>query len=176
MDEAGLSGTLDIRGEEEEWRWSEHRSGRGWWWWFKVEERTCRVQVLNAPKPRAIAYDYNRRPVWPLLSATSVNRSDVRKVSGGLSAEFIPALISLDLLLLKNIAAFEQPWHTQTTQEIHGESRVTDAHLRPVDSSNAVASPWVILSDFGSAFAMGAVGGTIWHGIKGARNSPRVRG
>ncbi|TFY62649.1 hypothetical protein EVJ58_g3730 [Rhodofomes roseus] len=33
--------------------------------------------------------------------------------------------------------------------------------------------PWVILSDFGSAFAMGAVGGTIWHGIKGARNSPR---
>ena len=35
-------------------------------------------------------------------------------------------------------------------------------------------SPWVILSDFGSAFAMGAVGGTIWHGIKGARNSPRV--
>lgn len=38
----------------------------------------------------------------------------------------------------------------------------------------AVVSPWVILSDFGSAFAMGAVGGTIWHGIKGARNSPRV--
>ncbi|KAI0958946.1 translocase of the inner membrane, variant 2 [Taiwanofungus camphoratus] len=33
--------------------------------------------------------------------------------------------------------------------------------------------PWVILSDFGSAFAMGAIGGTIWHGIKGARNSPR---
>ncbi|KAI1795663.1 mitochondrial import inner membrane translocase subunit [Ganoderma leucocontextum] len=33
--------------------------------------------------------------------------------------------------------------------------------------------PWVVLSDFGSAFAMGAVGGTIWHGIKGARNSPR---
>ena len=35
-----------------------------------------------------------------------------------------------------------------------------------------VQSPWVILSDFGSAFAMGAVGGTIWHGIKGFRNSP----
>ncbi|KAI5474938.1 mitochondrial import inner membrane translocase subunit TIM17 [Pseudohyphozyma bogoriensis] len=33
--------------------------------------------------------------------------------------------------------------------------------------------PWVILNDFGGAFAMGAVGGTIWHGIKGARNSPR---
>ncbi|KAH9951549.1 mitochondrial import inner membrane translocase subunit [Amylocystis lapponica] len=33
--------------------------------------------------------------------------------------------------------------------------------------------PWVILSDFGSAFSMGAIGGTIWHGIKGARNSPR---
>ncbi|GAA5970035.1 hypothetical protein JCM8115_002715 [Rhodotorula mucilaginosa] len=33
--------------------------------------------------------------------------------------------------------------------------------------------PWVILNDFGGAFAMGAVGGTVWHGIKGARNSPR---
>ncbi|KAG6885923.1 hypothetical protein C0993_007941 [Termitomyces sp. T159_Od127] len=33
--------------------------------------------------------------------------------------------------------------------------------------------PWVILSDFGGAFSMGAVGGGIWYGIKGARNSPR---
>ncbi|QRV79129.1 mitochondrial import inner membrane translocase subunit TIM17 [Ceratobasidium sp. AG-Ba] len=33
--------------------------------------------------------------------------------------------------------------------------------------------PWVILNDFGGAFAMGAIGGGIWHGIKGARNSPR---
>ncbi|EOR01029.1 hypothetical protein E3P92_01866 [Wallemia ichthyophaga] len=33
--------------------------------------------------------------------------------------------------------------------------------------------PYVILNDFGGAFAMGAVGGSIWHGIKGARNSPR---
>jgi len=33
--------------------------------------------------------------------------------------------------------------------------------------------PWVILNDFGGAFAMGCIGGTIWHGIKGARNSPR---
>ncbi|KAK7426604.1 translocase of the inner membrane [Neonectria magnoliae] len=32
--------------------------------------------------------------------------------------------------------------------------------------------PWVILNDFGGAFCMGAVGGTIWHGIKGFRNSP----
>ena len=37
-----------------------------------------------------------------------------------------------------------------------------------------IFSPWVILNDFGGAFAMGAVGGGIWHGIKGARNSPRV--
>jgi hypothetical protein len=36
--------------------------------------------------------------------------------------------------------------------------------------------PYVILNDFGGAFAMGAVGGSIWHGIKGARNSPRVSG
>lgn len=33
--------------------------------------------------------------------------------------------------------------------------------------------PWVILNDFGGAFAMGAIGGGIWHGIKGSRNSPR---
>ncbi|KAL1744772.1 Tim17/Tim22/Tim23/Pmp24 family-domain-containing protein [Schizophyllum fasciatum] len=33
--------------------------------------------------------------------------------------------------------------------------------------------PWVILNDFGGAFAMGAVGGGILYSIKGARNSPR---
>ena len=38
-----------------------------------------------------------------------------------------------------------------------------------------ILSPWVILSDFGGAFSMGAIGGGVWHGIKGARNSPRVR-
>ncbi|KIW73578.1 mitochondrial import inner membrane translocase subunit tim17 [Phialophora macrospora] len=32
--------------------------------------------------------------------------------------------------------------------------------------------PWVALSDFGGAFCMGALGGTLWHGIKGFRNSP----
>ena len=35
-------------------------------------------------------------------------------------------------------------------------------------------SPYVILNDFGGAFSMGAIGGGIWHGIKGARNSPKV--
>ncbi|RMZ88906.1 hypothetical protein DV736_g3862, partial [Chaetothyriales sp. CBS 134916] len=32
--------------------------------------------------------------------------------------------------------------------------------------------PWVAISDFGGAFSMGAIGGSIWHGIKGFRNSP----
>jgi import inner membrane translocase subunit TIM17 len=32
--------------------------------------------------------------------------------------------------------------------------------------------PWVALSDFGGAFCMGAIGGALWHGIKGYRNSP----
>nr|POE64920.1 putative serine/threonine-protein kinase iksa [Quercus suber] len=32
--------------------------------------------------------------------------------------------------------------------------------------------PWVALSDFGGAFCMGAIGGAIWHGVKGFRNSP----
>ncbi|KAK0437853.1 Tim17/Tim22/Tim23/Pmp24 family-domain-containing protein [Armillaria borealis] len=36
-----------------------------------------------------------------------------------------------------------------------------------------ISSPWVILNEFCAAFAMGAVGGSMWYGIKGARNSPR---
>ncbi|KAK9449565.1 mitochondrial import inner membrane translocase [Limtongia smithiae] len=32
--------------------------------------------------------------------------------------------------------------------------------------------PIVIVNDFGAAFSMGAVGGTIWHCMKGFRNSP----
>ncbi|KAI9230136.1 MAG: Tim17/Tim22/Tim23/Pmp24 family-domain-containing protein [Piptocephalis tieghemiana] len=33
--------------------------------------------------------------------------------------------------------------------------------------------PWVILNDLGGAFSMGAICGGIWHGIKGAKNSPK---
>lgn len=36
-------------------------------------------------------------------------------------------------------------------------------------------SPWRILEDAGGAFAMGGIGGSLWHGIKGFKNSPRVR-
>ncbi|VVT54615.1 uncharacterized protein SAPINGB_P004164 [Magnusiomyces paraingens] len=32
--------------------------------------------------------------------------------------------------------------------------------------------PIVILNDFGGAFSMGVMGGAVWHGIKGFRNSP----
>ncbi|KAL9074583.1 MAG: hypothetical protein Q9161_002175 [Pseudevernia consocians] len=32
--------------------------------------------------------------------------------------------------------------------------------------------PWVALSDFGGAFCMGGIGGSLWHGVKGYRNSP----
>lgn len=32
--------------------------------------------------------------------------------------------------------------------------------------------PYVILSDAGGAFAMGAIGGALWHSVKGFRNSP----
>ncbi len=38
-----------------------------------------------------------------------------------------------------------------------------------------VCSPWVIIDDIGGAFAMGAIGGGLWHAAKGAKNSPRVR-
>lgn len=32
--------------------------------------------------------------------------------------------------------------------------------------------PHRILDDLGGAFAMGAIGGTVWHSVAGARNSP----
>jgi len=35
-------------------------------------------------------------------------------------------------------------------------------------------SPWRILEDAGGAFAMGAIGGSLWHSIKGFKNSPKV--
>jgi hypothetical protein len=65
-------------------------------------------------------------------------------------------------------------WHTQIIPGIPGVS--TCVLTFPTYRLIAVQkhSPWVILNDFGGAFAMGAVGGGIWHGIKGARNSPRV--
>eukprot|EP00043_Microstomoeca_roanoka_P025226 m.8025 g.8025 ORF g.8025 m.8025 type:complete len:154 (-) comp5354_c0_seq2:267-728(-) len=33
--------------------------------------------------------------------------------------------------------------------------------------------PWRILDDCGGAFAMGAIGGSVWHGVKGYRSAPR---
>lgn len=41
------------------------------------------------------------------------------------------------------------------------------------DYSGREPCPYRILDDVGGAFAMGAVGGSIWHSIKGFRNSPR---
>ena len=57
-----------------------------------------------------------------------------------------------------------------TTQETPGtlKMKVLEAFL------TVYGSPWVVLNDFGGAFAMGAIGGGIWHGIKGSRNSPKV--
>ncbi|CAN8064636.1 unnamed protein product [Agarophyton chilense] len=44
------------------------------------------------------------------------------------------------------------------------EGRMVDHQREPC--------PHRIVDDFGGAFAMGAIGGTIWHFIRGARNSP----
>lgn len=33
--------------------------------------------------------------------------------------------------------------------------------------------PWRIIDDFGGAFAMGAIGGAAWHGVKGYKNAPQ---
>ncbi|EGD78731.1 hypothetical protein PTSG_01711 [Salpingoeca rosetta] len=32
--------------------------------------------------------------------------------------------------------------------------------------------PWRILDDCGGAFAMGCIGGSVWHGVKGYRSAP----
>lgn len=34
--------------------------------------------------------------------------------------------------------------------------------------------PFRILEDAGGAFAMGAIGGSLWHFMKGYKNAPRV--
>jgi hypothetical protein len=36
-------------------------------------------------------------------------------------------------------------------------------------------SPWRIVDDCGGAFALGAIGGTLFHSIKGFRHAPSVR-
>ena len=55
-------------------------------------------------------------------------------------------------------SAFTSPTHTPTHSHIMDHSRDP--------------CPWVALSDFGGAFCMGAIGGAVWHGVKGFRNSP----
>jgi hypothetical protein len=38
-----------------------------------------------------------------------------------------------------------------------------------------IFSPWRIVDDCGGAFALGAVGGTFFHSIKGFRHAPSVK-
>ena len=74
------------------------------------------------------------------------------------------------------VSLLKKQWPAQITLGILGTSPIYYClWCLSLIGQHCSHSPWVILSDFGSAFAMGAVGGTIWHGIKGARNSPRVR-
>lgn len=60
------------------------------------------------------------------------------------------------------------PWYVPPPKP-HGRKSANN-----LTGANIGDSPYVILNDFGGAFSMGAIGGGIWHGIKGARNSPRV--
>jgi hypothetical protein len=39
----------------------------------------------------------------------------------------------------------------------------------------SIDSPWRIVDDCGGAFALGAIGGTLFHSIKGFRHAPSVR-
>lgn len=87
---------------------------------------------------------------------------------------FIPtsdSRIKLTLIRLPHISLCSLQWPTQTIPAILGKRLSVSVYKH----AKHVSSPWVILNDFGGAFAMGAVGGGIWYSIKGARNSPRVR-
>lgn len=56
---------------------------------------------------------------------------------------------------------------------------MTNVHGGPSSQGGREPCPHRIIDDFGSAFAMGAIGGSIWHFVKGAKNSPkgaRLRG
>ena len=44
-----------------------------------------------------------------------------------------------------------------------------------VDTRLVICSPWRIVDDCGGAFALGAIGGTFFHSIKGFRHAPSVR-
>jgi len=44
-----------------------------------------------------------------------------------------------------------------------------------MDDWAVCCSPWRIVDDCGGAFAMGAIGGSVFHSIKGFRNAPSVR-
>jgi len=52
-----------------------------------------------------------------------------------------------------------------------------DRRVKPVAGRGRrrVHSPYRILDDGGAAFAMGAIGGSVFHAYKGMKNSPRVR-
>jgi hypothetical protein len=63
----------------------------------------------------------------------------------------------------------------------HGsQQRPLSLGVRPPPAPPHLANPLTCsdnraLNDFGGAFCMGAIGGSLWHGIKGFRNSPYVK-
>ena len=58
--------------------------------------------------------------------------------------------------------------HPRTTTVQH-------VHIEPLLTPRSLLAPAAdrILDDLGSAFAMGCLGGSVWHAAKGAKNSPR---
>ncbi|KAI4746740.1 hypothetical protein E4T50_02877 [Aureobasidium sp. EXF-12298] len=58
------------------------------------------------------------------------------------------------------------------TPELNISLHHNHTHLTLAMDHSRDPCPWVALNDFGGAFCMGAIGGSLWHGIKGFRNSP----
>lgn len=79
--------------------------------------------------------------------------------------DFLP-LIAIEVILeLYKSSASQGPLYPGSPPSLPGSVFVyTMDHTRD-------PCPWVALSDFGGAFAMGAIGGSVWHGVKGFRNS-----
>ena len=77
------------------------------------------------------------------------------------------------------LRAAERSSHLPTSQCLSWSSLKHHMYARAGVDHGREPCPYRILGDIGGAFGMGAVGGGIWHLVKGTKNSPsgaRLRG
>jgi hypothetical protein len=114
------------------------------------------------PRPPVPAVFFAAQPSSPPISFTLISLSRLALTPRAAAAHYTPQ------------PSPATPSH-HVPRRPHPRPMVRTPSLTLPSPVEADPSPWVILNDFGGAFSMGAIGGGIWHGIKGARNSPKVR-